>query len=135
MASVNSTERKVLKLLQRAVKSDPITVDEVMSLTRFDLSPAAMSAWLILCQWLSDAELRSRDPACSDLQLQILRAEIENLGGTIPGRGRLLAPARRLRDALGPPLQIVRQGLAGAARGAAAAPARLARAPRNLLAP
>ena len=135
MASVNSTERTVLKLLQRATRSDPITVDEVMSLTRYDLSPAAMSAWLILCQWLSDAELRAGDQACAEGQLEILRAEIESLGGTSLVERRVLAPARRLRATLSPRLQLARRGLAQAARSAATAPARLARMPRNLLAP
>jgi hypothetical protein len=56
-------EQKIAELIERAVGGASITDEEVMALAGSDLIPAAGVAWHLLVHWMTDADIRARDPA------------------------------------------------------------------------
>ena len=74
-----AAEHEIIALMERIVGGDPIADSEVMVLAGANFSPVTGAAWHLLCHWISDADIRARDPSYEAGQLEQIRAQLRKL--------------------------------------------------------
>ena len=75
----SSTDRAVISLLQRVLDGELVSEGEVMELAGANFAPRTGRAWHQLVHWVTDADLRARDPEYASSQLDLLRQEMKAL--------------------------------------------------------
>lgn len=75
----SSTEQAVINLLRRVLEGELVSEGEVMELASADFTPRAGRAWHQLVHWVTDADIRARDPAYASTHLALLRQEMKAL--------------------------------------------------------
>ena len=76
-----TTEHEVIRLLQLVLSGAEVTEQAVMNLAGEDFSPRAGQAWHQLTHWVTDEDIRARDPEYAAIQLDMLRRELAALNG------------------------------------------------------
>lgn len=74
-----SIERAMISLLRRVLEGELVSEGELVELASADFTPRAGRAWHQLMHWVTDADIRARDPGYASTHLALLRQEMKAL--------------------------------------------------------